>query len=361
MPLATLDIIGFRNLEPLALECSADLNIIIGANAAGKTSFLEAIYFLSRGRSFRTPRMRDMVRHNERSLRIVARVQGRSGLRPVVAGVAYDGIRSNARLDGEPVRSLAQLTSCVPVLLLNPDSHRLLDDGPRQRRRFLDWGLFHAEGRFWDIWRRYQAALRQRNAALRSGQPQRLLSVWDDELVTAAEQLDGLRQEFCHALALELQPLLDALLGLQSVNIEYQRGWSRERSLAEILRDEIMADRRQGYTRRGPHRADFTIYIDGESADRRLSRGQQKLLIIALILTQARLYRLRRDHPCILLIDDLPAELDSDSRARVITCLATQSIQLFITAINEMALDLAVWPDCRRFQITHGRIQEVLQ
>jgi DNA replication and repair protein RecF len=361
MPLTSLDIIGFRNLEPLTLECSAELNVIIGANAAGKTSFLEAIYFLSRGRSFRTPRMRDMIRHSERSLQIVARVQGRYGSRPVVAGVAYDGVRSNARLDGEATRSLAQLTACVPVLLLNPDSHRLLDDGPRQRRRFLDWGLFHAEARFWNIWRRYQTALRQRNAALRTHQPQRILSAWDGELVTAAEQLDKLRQKFCQVLTLELQPLIDALLGSQSVNIEYQRGWSRERSLAEILHDEVMADRRQGHTRLGPHRADFKIFIDGESTAQRLSRGQQKLLVIALILTQARLYRLRHEYPCILLIDDLPAELDPDNRDRVIDCLTTQSIQLFITSINDMILKSAAWPDCRLFQMTHGHIQEVLQ
>lgn len=360
MPLESLEIVGFRNLDPIRLECSTGLNLIIGANAAGKTSFLEAIYFLSRGRSFRTPRIRDLLRQDERSLRVVVRVQGDERSRLVVAGVAYDGIRSIARIDGEPVRSLAELTARLPVLLLNPDSHRLLDDGPLQRRRFLDWGLFHAEVGFWTIWRRYHGALRQRNAGLRAGQPQRVLAAWEGELNTAAERLDTLRGDFCRALSAELAPLLDTLLGPHSMTIDYQRGWPQGRTLAAVLHDELDADRRQGHTRRGPHRADFTIRLNGAAAGLRLSRGQQKLLVIALILAQARLYRQRREHPCTLLVDDLPAELDPVNRARVIRCLAEQSIQLFVTAIEDGMLDLGAWPEARRLRIAHGCIEEMI-
>lgn len=360
MPLVKLDIVGFRNLDPVGLDCATGLNLITGANAAGKTSVLEAIYFLSRGRSFRTPRIRDLLRQNERSLRVVAKVRAEIGSRPVVAGVAYDGIRSVARVDGEPVRTLAELTARLPVLLLNPDSHRLLDDGPQQRRRFLDWGLFHAEPGFWSVWRRYHGALRQRNAALRAGQPQRALAAWEGELAVAAERLDWLRRDFCQALAAELAPLLETLLGSQPVAIEYQRGWPKDRALAAILRDELDADRRQGHTRRGPHRADFTVRLDGEAATLQLSRGQQKLLVIALILAQARLYRLRREHACTLLIDDLPSELDPANRERVIRCLGEQAIQLFVTAIEDDALDPSTWSEGRGFRIAHGRIEEVI-
>ncbi len=363
MPLVSLEISGFRNIKALKIECAAGLNVLIGANAAGKTSFLEAIYFLSRGRSFRTPRMRDMIHHSARSLQIVARVQGGVRSRPVVAGMAYNGIRSKVRLNGEPARSLAELTAQLPVLLLNPDSHRLLDDGPQHRRRFLDWGVFHAEARFLQVWRRYQAALRQRNAALRTDPSQRALQAWEGELVAAAEQLDTLRHAFCQALAVELVPVLHTVLGVHTVALDYQRGWPAERSLAAVLQDDAVTDRRHGHTRRGPHRADFSVRLDGEPAAICLSRGQQKLLIIALMLAQARLYQAQHDHPCIMLIDDLPAELDSDNRQRVLSYLGEQPLQLFITTISEtaLALDWNVWPQVRRFQMTHGDIQEVVQ
>ena len=127
--------------------------------------------------------------------------------------------------------------------------------------------------------------------------------------------------------------------------------------LALLQRDRRL-DRQQGYTRHGPQRADFILRLQGRSVSESLSRGQQKLLVAALILAQARLFHARRETACTLLIDDLPAELDAPSRARIMQCLAEQPVQLLITAIEPNLLDAVAWSDYRVFRLQHGNVQE---
>ncbi len=358
MKVAALDIAGFRNLRQISLPCGPGLNLIIGPNASGKTSLLEALYFLGRGRSFRTRQPRDLIQTGAAAFRIVAMMTGGDDRR-IPVGVERDARNLTARISGLPTRSLAELARQTPVLLLNPDSHRLLEDGPQLRRRFMDWGLFHAEPGFLDAWRRYDIALRHRNAALRAGSANRTVDAWDGELAAAATLLDQRRETFCKALGMALEPLAAETLVVDRVQVNYRRGWPVEpftRGFADWLRDGRDQDRRQGYTRIGPHRADFMLRIAERPLAEALSRGQQKLLVIALVLAQAELYRFHAGDPCILLVDDLPAELDAGNRKRVMQTLAERDAQLFVTALEPELLDAALWRQARVVHLADGAI-----
>lgn len=362
MRIASLDIAGFRNLHQVRIECAPGLNLLIGPNASGKTSMLEALYVLGRGRSFRARQPRELIQTGTMAFRVVAVVTDGNGRRAPV-GIERDARELTARIGGAPTRSLAELARWAPVLLLNPDSHRLLEDGPRQRRRFMDWGLFHAEPGFLDAWRRYEVALRHRNAALRDRAVDRVVDAWDGELAAAAARLDRWRESFCRALGGVLRPFAEETLGEVSVEVDYRRGWPLEpfkHDFAAWLRAGRAQDRQQGHTRIGPHRADFIPRIAGRPPVEALSRGQQKLLVIALALAQAELYRRHVGDACILLIDDLPAELDPDNRARVTRLLAGLDIQLFVTAIEPGLLDAALWEAARTFRLARGEVCEVV-
>lgn len=358
MRVASLDIAGFRNLRQVSLDCAPGLNLLIGPNASGKTSVLEALYVLGRGRSFRARQPRELIQTGAAAFRVVAMMTDGDDRRTPV-GIERNARELTARIGGAPTRSLADLARWAPLLLLNPDSHRLLEDGPKQRRRFMDWGLFHAEPAFLDAWRRYDTALRHRNAALRTGAADRVVDAWDGELSAAAERLDLLRESFCKALGGVLRPLTGATLGEVAVEVDYRRGWPLEpfkHDFASWLRAGRAQDRQQGHTRLGPHRADFVPRIAGQSPAEALSRGQQKLLVIALVLAQAELYRRHAGDACILLIDDLPAELDPDNRVRVTRTLAELDAQLFVTAIEPGLLDATAWRQARTFQLARGEI-----
>lgn len=357
MVVSSLQIDNFRNLKKLSLQCSPKLNLIVGENASGKTSLLEALYFLGRARSFRTNQVRELIHTQEIAFRIVAIMTG--GERRMPVGIERSVQNFNARVGGAPARSLAELASQVPVLLLNLDSHQLLEGSPQQRRRFMDWGLFHTEGEFLDAWKCYGTALRHRNAALRSHSTNRSIDVWDNELEQAARVLDRLRQTFCSYLEGALAPLATTMLGDMALTVNYHRGWPQGQELAEFLRSNREQDRRYGFTRFGPHRADFVLRINGRRVSESLSGGQQKLLIIALMMAQAGLYRLHQGRPCILLIDDLPAELDRAHRAKVMTCLSGIETQLFITAIEAELLDTSAWSSHCTFRLNSGSLVDI--
>ena len=343
----------------MRLDCAPHLNLVTGANASGKTSLLESLYVLGRGRSFRSRNLREVTQRGAEVLRIVAQLDTSDGRRSTL-GVERSGTELQARINGTTTRSLAELARHMPVLLLNPDSHRLLEDGPKLRRRFMDWGLFHSESGFLETWQRYRIALRNRNAALRTQAAPRLLNAWDGELATAATRLDPWRETFCKALNSALERLSAAILGQGMVEVAYRRGWSLERpewGFADWLRNGQELDRHSGYTRIGPHRADFALRVAGRSPSEALSRGQQKLLVIALVLAQAELYRQRVGDACIVLIDDLPAELDAANRMRVMQALQGLDVQLFLTAIEPNLLESAAWSTTRVFCLEDGKLR----
>ena len=153
--------------------------------------------------------------------------------------------------------------------------------------------------------------------------------------------------------------LIGETLGEVAPRLDYRPGWPLEAELLAALRQGREQDRRLGYTQWGPHRADVLIRLAGRPAPEILSRGQQKLLIITLILAQARLYQARQGSACILLIDDLPAELDRAHREWILHRLADSAMQLFVTAIEPEALDLALWPGARIIALDRGAIGEI--
>jgi DNA replication and repair protein RecF len=360
MLLSSLELNHFRNLQHIYLRCSPHLNLIIGANASGKTSILEALYFLGRARSFRTHQIQELIQYGESAFRIVAILTETENSRCIPVGIQRSLREISIRIDGAIVDSLAQLAIHLPVLLLNTASHQLLENGPQQRRRFMDWGLFHTERTFLMVWKRYSAALRNRNAALRTNASDRVIKAWDEELVSTADVLARLRKIYCNTLQTALRPLVTVILEESELEIDYRCGWTEahEQDLLTTLHDNLTEDRRYGYTRLGPHRADFIVKLNGRIAPACLSRGQQKLLVIALLLAQAHLYRTHNGFPCILLIDDLSAELDHTHRDRVMGCLKATESQLFITAIEAGLLDIEAWSSACVFNVEQGSISE---
>ena len=153
----------------MTLNPSPRINILHGDNGSGKTSLLEAIHLLGMARSFRSTRLNPVISHEQGSCTVFGQVElGEE--QSSALGISRD--RSGEiriRINGQSVRSAAELAETLPLQLINPDSFRLLEGAPKLRRQFLDWGVFHVEPRFLQAWQRLQQALRQRNSWLRHG------------------------------------------------------------------------------------------------------------------------------------------------------------------------------------------------
>lgn len=351
MSLAALSAANVRCIVKAELELHPEHNLIWGANGSGKTSLLEAIYLLGRGRSFRTRNTQRLIRYGEPHLA----VQGRTGTTPEqTLGIQVSRAGTVAKRSGAYVESLAELSSAFPVQIIDPGIHKLVEDGGHRRRRWMDWGVFHVEHGFLQQWSSYTRALKQRNAALRTAPDS--ATVWDVELVRWGEELALTRRRWIEQLMPHWRELVRSLVGLE-VDLVYNQGWSESLSFPEALAASKARDALHRTTHVGPHRADATPRIGTHPAREVLSRGQQKLVGLALVLAQLRLLQLERDITPTLLLDDPAAELDQDHLAAFIGEVRRLNCQLVITVL-EPESDAFGRPN-KVFHVEHGTVQPV--
>lgn len=325
----------FRNLNQIQLSFSPKLNLIVGDNAAGKTSIIEGIWVLSTGRSFRTKKPSHLIQQGQAELVLFAQVEQQSQAHKL--GLSRSEQGSILKLNGGRLYSQSELANKLPVQLLTPESHRLLEEGPKARRNFLDWGGFYQTPDFMPLWRNYQRILKQRNHALRKKLPKSQTTLWDKQLVEVAEEIHKIRQEYVVQLTPYLTEFCSALMPeiTEDVAIHYRSGWPKQSSsLAALLAENYPKDSQQGFTQYGCHRADLRFRIGSQEAILKLSRGQQKLFVCALLLAQASLYEKTSKEPVIMLIDDLPAELDKNHRLTLLKLLDCLNIQHIITTTS---------------------------
>jgi len=345
---------GFRCLEDLEFAPDPVLNLVSGPNASGKTSLLEAIFYLSRGRSFRASGNRELIKTGAKGFTLFGEIAAAGETHR--AGVEVAAGERHIRVNGEN-GTAADLANIIPVQAIDPEVHNLIQGGPEFRRRFLDWGVFHVKHSFLAAWRRYQKALRQRNAALRMGQPDSSVQAWDAELIAAGTEVDACRREYFDAYLSLLSPIIAEKLPFGAI-CSYRRGWSDDESLSDALHQSRARDRAMGSTQIGPHRADLTVTVHDRRARYRVSRGQQKLLAATLVIVQTRFVADHGVADLVLLVDDPAAELDRDNRRRLFDLLQHVPAQMFLTALEPEDLP---WSDQGlMFHVEHGKLSSRL-
>lgn len=356
MALLSVRVEEFRCVELAELELDRRTTFITGPNGSGKTSLLECIYVLGRGRSFRTARLETAIRDGQETARVVGTVE--DGARRVTIGVEARRGSTSARVAGEAARSLAELSTHLPVQAIDPGVHKLIEEGPSRRRRYLDWGVFHVERGYLLKWQRFHRALLQRNAALRQLASDEVLEAWDREFVAAGLEVAHARTGYFERVRPYLESAARALLDLDAT-FAYRPGWPASADLASTVASRRPLDRSRRATTVGPHRADLTIHTTGGEAKYNVSRGQQKLLAAALILGQLSFLQAEQDLVPTLLLDDPAAELDADRLARLLGEVGRLRAQLVVTALQPTAFDTLGDPG-RAFHVERGRVTRML-
>ncbi len=348
-----LRLCNIRNLVDVTMAPSQEWNILYGDNGAGKTSVLEGLSMLGRGRSFLTARTEPLIRTGHESLTAFCRVVNSAGAEHSV-GMERGHQTARLHLDGAKHRELSGVVRLVPLQVLTPRSHELVEGPAGRRREFLDWGVFHVEHAFQGAWQRYHKALRQRNASLRMAAAK--VNVWDHELTSQAARIDRWRADYVSSFMPHFQRVVDELGLAPEVSVSYFRGWADGVELADRLREGTGEDRRRGYTSAGPHRADLRISVGKQRAALVISRGQQKLVVAALHLAQARVYAESRGETSIILLDDVASELDANKRLRLLEILGEMPVQTFISCIGANDVRVPATKDRRMFHVEHGRV-----
>lgn len=361
--LLTLRLSDFRNYSQAELLPSPGLNVVFGDNGSGKTSLLEAIYFIgSGGRSFRGGRLSRLVRDGAEAATLFAEVENAGATHRLGVRRAPSGIES-LKLNGATPGALSDVASLLPVLALHPQSVELILGASVLRRRFLDWGMFHVEHSFLSLSKEANAALRQRNALLRSRSlGARELRYWDQKLAVSSDNIEQLRLGYLRRLRSRWQQILELLAPGLKADMTLQTGLRSGETYLDALERTRDEDLRRGFTHSGFHRSDLKISVDGYVARDRVSRGQAKILAYGLVLAQLPLIE-EAGKVCTLLVDDLGSELDQEHRATLLRYLSSGSHQTMITAVDRAQLGEAVFENkgaaARMFHVEHGRIQRI--
>lgn len=351
MHLRTLDLTDLRNLEAVHLEAGPGINWLSGANGSGKTSVLEAIHLLARGRSFRAATVAPIIRDGARMMRIVAGTAAPEHR----LGVERSAGDWSGRIDGRDCKRISEFARCLPLVLVDPENHQLLEGPPALRRSYLDWLVFHVEHAYLEHWRRYQRALRQRNAALREGGGAQTLDALEASMVEPARRVDRFRQQWVGQLAAVLSEVQTQLaFRLPPLELEYRGAEPDEGGYPGLWRKNRERDRALAHTRDGPHRSDIAVRAAGRPVANRFSRGQMKLGALLLKLAALSLQRQHGPSP-LLLLDDPVSELDRPHLDALLEWLKNQTHQVWVTAVEpEPALE------CRMFHVEQGKIRPMV-
>ena len=326
---------NFRCVESADLTFEPGFNLIYGENASGKTSVLEALAYLGRGKSFRGASTNELVRHGEKGFVLFGEAESSGGIHRIGVRNSAEGLE--VRVDGSGEGGLGALAAALPLQLIDPEVHNLVAGGPEQRRRFLDWIAFHVEHEHLQIWRRFRRALRQRNAALKTRASSAAMRSWNAEFVAISQKLDESRRRALDRAQETLEEYGRRLLGTE-IGFEYLRGWNREKTLEEVLEDGADREMQLGTTQYGPQRADLRIRYDERQARKLVSRGQQKLLASAMVLAATETAQAAMGRPLLLLLDDPAAELDGNALRRLMTAIHGLGCQVVATSLERGSL-----------------------
>lgn len=360
-----------RNIESADLDLNSQFNIFYGANGAGKTSFLEAFYLLSTSRSFRSHKSQYLVNY-EAEEAVVSATLARKFEEEFVAerlGIAKPKSgRCDVRIDGRTSLVASELARLLPVIAIDPGSFQFLEGGPQIRRTILDWLVFHVKPKFFQAFKDYRRCLKQRNILLRSDKISRFdLVQWDKLLCESAVVIDSARAEAAHALAQQVSLAYTEENDGLDIDISYKTGWGElsENELEAKTYEQYLhkleqcfdRDRKLGYTSVGSHKFDLSVKARGKPATEILSRGQKKQLVICFFLAAARIYKGSREQYPILLLDDLPSELDKDKLSWLLKSIKELGAQTCVTSIEPLNIHELIeieQTDASWFHVKHG-------
>lgn len=354
MRIKSLRLKNFRNYADEEFAFDGGLNVLYGRNAQGKTNCAEAVFYLCTGVSPRAKKDRQMIRAGEECARIAARAESRFGEVLLEADI-YENKRE-IRINGGRIARNADLLGNINGVFFSPGELRLVQDGPEERRRFLNMSISQMSKNYYTALVRYNKILEQRNKLLKERDVSLIfetLPVWDAQLCRYAAEIVERREEYVAQLA-PLAAEKHAFLtdGAEKLEIHADRyyGKGREEISARLAREfenNYEKDVRLGFTSCGPHRDDLKILIGGEDARVYGSQGQARTAALAIKLAEVEIFRALSGEYPVLILDDVMSELDLSRRRKlleqiggvqtILTCTHTEKV-LFGKTVNKIRI-----------------------
>ncbi len=339
MWISKVSLSNFRNYENEIIELNKNLNIFFGENAQGKTNIIESIFLCSMGKSFRAKKDIEMIKLGKENsiIEIFYEKSDRCGK------IKIDlSNKKNIFLNGIKLKKLSELLGNINVVIFTPDDINILKGGPQNRRRFLDIMISQLKPNYMYNLNLYLKTIEQRNNYLRQireeNKSEELLDIWDEKLIEYAEKISQYRKEFIKKLQENIIKIHKEITdNKEELKIEFNTDCENKDNYRKILKERRKLDIIKGYTTKGIHRDDFSIFINGKNLSIYGSQGQHRTSILSLRMAELDIiYDEIGEYP-ILLLDDFMSELDEKRRNHLLEKI--KNIQVIITCTDKIKLE----------------------
>ncbi len=360
MKIKKLFLQNFRNYERESFTFSDGLNVLFGKNGQGKTNCAEAVFYLCTGASLRIRHDKQLIRIGAESARIVAEVENRYGSVTIEADI-YENKR-DIRVNGSKISKNADLMGHINSVFFSPGELRLIQDGPDERRRFMNLSISQTSPAYYTALLRYNKILDQRNTLLKNRDVSLVLDtlpVWDEQLCKYAAIIVQKRAEFVEKLAPYASEFHSYLTdGKEDLVIKPDRqyeGGTEEitKNLLRRLENNYEKDLRLGYTTVGPHRDDLDVLIGGVDAKAYASQGQTRTAALALKLSEVQIFKAVSGEYPVLILDDVMSELDLSRRKKLLK--RVEDMQTILTCTHTERVLYGA--ECNKVRIENGKIK----
>ena len=327
-----LELHNLRNYEYLKVNFNKGINYIYGENASGKTNILEAIYFLSLTRSFRTSEIEELVKKDASFARILAKIDTQNVSKTLE--ISFNKSGKKILVNGKKVLKISELNSLINVISFIPKNTNLLKDAPKERRKFLNIYLSKFSNNYLKTLSVYEKILKERNDAFKAYKINpTLIDILTNQLISLNKEIYLYRKKFVNEINKYLADVFkEVSLTNEKLKMEYESFLNNQNeNIENFLKNEFENIKEEEFKRKqtliGIHKDDFKIYIDEKDVSLYGSQGENRISIISLILS---LYFLNKEEKSIIVLDDVISELDEKHEENLLKYLENFN-QVFIT------------------------------
>ena len=346
---------NFRNYKSQEINLEKNINLFYGENAQGKTNIIEAIFLSSMGKSFRAKKDKEMIflGKEKANIEIEYEKKDRDGKIKIELGnkkIVY--------INGIKIKKLSELLGNINVVIFTPDDINILKGGPQNRRRFLDVMISQLRPNYMYNLNLYLKTIEQRNNYLRQireyNKNENMLDVWDEELSKYAINIYNYRKEFVGKIKEKIKKVHSEITNdKEEIEIEYISECISKEKYLELLKQRRKLDIIKGYTTKGIHRDDFTIYINNKELNMYGSQGQHRTAILSLKLSELNIVKEEIGESPILLLDDFMSELDRNRRKNFLEKI--EEVQVIITCTEKIDIENK---KVLVYNVKSGRVEE---
>ncbi len=353
MWIKNIKINNFRNYKLEEINLNKKINIFYGENAQGKTNIIEAIYLASIGKSFRTNKEKELINFNEEicKIEIFFEKEDRDGKIEIIIGD-----KKNILVNGVKIKKLSELLGNINIVIFTPDDINILKGGPQNRRKFLDVMISQLRPKYMHIYNLYLKTLEERNSYLKNIENQKyeLLDIYDEKLAEYGFNIFKYREEFMDKIKEKIKIIHKNITNnKEEIEIEYTSDCKDKNEYLKLLKERKKLDIFKGYTTKGIHRDDFTIYINKLPVNVYGSQGQHRTSVLSLKLSELQVICDEIGQNPILLLDDFMSELDESRRKSFLESI--EETQVIITCTDKFNLENAEY---EIFNVKNGKINK---